>query len=243
MCQPDPAERIRTGEKLSESLVKRKGKAADVDKGPQSFNRNWQELADGLGFGNVADCKKWVNERIFNEHWQTYVQEFLAPERVKAAREDRPVQRGPSLAAVQKRLEAGESYGITKYSQRTTIDKTDWDEANHLALLPYNLVEESTNNRNGPFYGTRQAKPERQFGIWQAILCVKSAYAGSKIKRAQSSANKKALVSGTLPAKKTCEIIDRARAESFHHSGGPSQESCYKGSISQGKEEYQGGRH
>ena len=61
------------------------------------------------------------------------------------------MQRGSSLAAVQRRLEAGESYGITKYSQHTTIDKTDWDEADHLVLLLYNLVEESTNNRNGPF--------------------------------------------------------------------------------------------
>jgi hypothetical protein len=176
LCQPDPrhlpemapagpAERIRTGEKLFQSLVKQKGKAADVNRGLRPFDRNWQELADGLGFGSVADYKKWVNERTFNEYWQTYVQEFLAPERAKAAREDRPVQRGPSLAAVQKRLEAGESYGITKYSQRTTIDKTNWDEADHLALLLYNLAEESTNNRNGPFFSTRQAKPERQFGI------------------------------------------------------------------------------
>jgi hypothetical protein len=148
-----------------------------------------------------------------NEHWQPYVQEFLAPERAKAAREDRPVQRGPSLAAVQKRLEAGESYGITKYSQRTTIDRTNRDEVDDLALLLYNLLEESTNNRDGPFYGTRQANQSDNLVFGRPFY----AYADSTIKRAQSSANKKALVSGTFACKETCETIGRARAETFHH--------------------------
>src|ERR1700722_13022176 len=139
------------------------------------FNKNWEQLAAGLGFGDIADCKRWRAEDVFNDHFEVLKNESIEPEKRHAIQQGRQPQRGPGLERVQKRLEAGEKHGKVKYSRRGKLDKSNWGETDHHALFLLHAVEDNTNHRNGVFFGEDMPLAERQFGIWQALLRAKTA--------------------------------------------------------------------
>lgn len=156
----------------------------------QPFHSNWKQLAKGLGFMRVEECKKWIDSREFKPYWDELYECCLKPERDRAQAEGRPVQRGPDLRTVQACLEDADTIGSLKYTDPHGVDKTDWAMQDHLAYFLHQTVKVNKKSKAGLFSPLLFDKEESRWKIWQVYLLLNTQLAKSKQNKKNKGKNK-----------------------------------------------------
>ena len=128
-----------------------------------------------LCFRDVLEMDTWLQGPRFGTFFQEYAQQWIYPQQEQIREHGGVRAQHPDLRTMEERLIVGERPGSDKFSFPHT-NKTDWDHADYLAKLLYEIRRANTKSVHGVFYRKAFTEAEINHRIWILIKCQEYAF-------------------------------------------------------------------